>query len=89
MREEVTRGHCHDSLARLRVACQQFIAGINAAPETVVDRLWPKFELDPEYEAKLLVSTRFRFSSSLYIGFRFLVERTGATPLGAVMMAPP
>jgi hypothetical protein len=22
----------------------------------MVDRLWPKFELDPEYEAKLLVS---------------------------------
>jgi hypothetical protein len=38
------------------VACQQFIAGINADPEAVVDRLWPKFELDPEYEAKLLVS---------------------------------
>ena len=56
MREEVTRGHCHDSLATLKVACQQFIAGINADPEAVVDRLWPKFELDPEYEAKLLVS---------------------------------
>ena len=57
MREEVTRGHCHASLAALRGACQQFIAGINAAPEAVVDRLWPKFELDPEYEAKLLLST--------------------------------
>jgi hypothetical protein len=57
MREEVTRGHCHVSLAALRVACQRFIAGINADAETVVDRLWPKFELDPEYEAKLLVST--------------------------------
>ena len=56
MREEVTRGHCHDNLATLRVACQQFIAEINADAEAVVDRLWPKFELDPEYEAKLLVS---------------------------------
>ena len=57
MRAQVTRGHCHASLAALRGACQRFIAGINAAPEAVVDRLWPKFELDPEYEAKLLVST--------------------------------
>jgi hypothetical protein len=56
MREEVTRGHCHASLAALRGACQQFISGINLAPATLVDRLWPKFELDPEYEAKLLVS---------------------------------
>jgi hypothetical protein len=57
MRDAVTRGHCQASLAALRVACQRFIAGINADPEAVVDRLWPKFELDPEYEAKLLVST--------------------------------
>jgi hypothetical protein len=57
MREEVTRGHCHASLAALRAACQRFIARINADPVAVVDRLWPKFELDPEYEAKLLVST--------------------------------
>ena len=41
----------------MRVAGQRFIAGINTDPEAVVDRLWPKFELDPEYEAKLLVST--------------------------------
>jgi DDE superfamily endonuclease len=57
MREEVTRGHCHSSLAGLRVSCQQFIAEINGDPEAVIDRLWPKFDLDPEYEAKLLVST--------------------------------
>jgi hypothetical protein len=57
MRDEVTRGHCHSSLKALREACQRFIAGINADPQEVVDRLWPKFELDPEYEAKLLVST--------------------------------
>jgi len=42
---------------RCRAACQDFIAGINAGPEAVVDRLWPGFELDPEYEAKLLIST--------------------------------
>ncbi len=57
MRDEVTRGHCHESLGALRGACQRFIAGINGDPQEVVDRLWPKFELDPEYEAKLLVST--------------------------------
>jgi hypothetical protein len=57
MREEVTRGHGHVSLKALRAACQEFIAGINADPEAMVERLWPKFELDPEYEAKLLVST--------------------------------
>ena len=44
MRDEVTRGHCHVSLAALRTACPQFIAQINANPETVVDRLWPKFQ---------------------------------------------
>jgi transposase len=57
MRDEVTRCHCHASLKALRVACLGFIAGINACPVTIVDRLWPKFELDPEHEAKLLVST--------------------------------
>jgi hypothetical protein len=56
-RDGVTRGHCHVSRKALRAACQDFVAGINADPEAVVDRLWPKFELDPDYEAKLLVST--------------------------------
>ena len=57
MREEVTRGHCHSSLPALRAACQWFITQINGDPEGVIDRLWPKFDLDPEHEAKLLVST--------------------------------
>ena len=57
MREEVTRGHCHASLKALRVACQEFIARINGDAEEVISRLWPRFELDPEHEAKLLVST--------------------------------
>ncbi len=56
MREEVTRHHCHASLKELRVACQEFIARINLQPRAIVDRLWPKFDLDPEYEAKLLFS---------------------------------
>ena len=56
LREEVTRGHCHGSLQELREACQSFIADINRDPITVVDRLWPKFELDPDFEEKLRVS---------------------------------
>lgn len=55
MREEVTRNHCHPSMRHLFDACKAFIDRINAHPYQVVTRLWPKFELDPEYE-KLLVS---------------------------------
>ncbi len=57
MRQEVTRGHCYDSVAELTAAAQAFIAGINADPVAVVDRLWPVFELDPEVEGKLRVSS--------------------------------
>lgn len=57
MRQEVTHGHCHANLQILERACQQFIAGINACPEAVRERLCPVFDLDPEVEAKLLVST--------------------------------
>jgi hypothetical protein len=41
----------------LIAACQDFIDRINRDPIALVDRLWPKFELDPEFEAKLLVPT--------------------------------
>jgi transposase len=57
MREEVSRGHCHDSVPQLIAACQTFIERINRDPIALVDRLWPKFELDPEFEEKLRVST--------------------------------
>jgi hypothetical protein len=57
MREEVTRGFCHKSVPELIEACQAFIARINRNPIALVDRLWPKFELDPQFEAKLLVPT--------------------------------
>ena len=57
MREAVTRGHCHESLSSLRAACQEFIARINADAIAVVDGLGPKFNLDPEQEAALWVST--------------------------------
>jgi transposase len=57
MREEVTRGFCHASVPDLIAACQAFIERINRDPVALIDRLWPKFELDPEFEAKLLVPT--------------------------------
>ena len=50
MRDEVTRGHYHASLSELEAACQKFIALINQDPTALVDRLWPKFELDPQDE---------------------------------------
>jgi transposase len=55
MREEATRGFCHRGVSDLIDACKAFIARINRDPIALVDRLWPKFELDPEFEAKLLV----------------------------------
>lgn len=57
MRQELTRGHCHKSVPELLAACQQFIQRINLDPIAVVDRLWPKFDLDPEFEEKLQVPT--------------------------------
>ena len=57
MRAEVTRGCCHKSVPALITACQAFIESINRDPSALVDRLWPKCELDPEFESKLLVPT--------------------------------
>lgn len=57
MREDVTRSHCHASVAELIAACKAFVERINRDPVAVVDRLWPKFELDPEFEEKLRVSS--------------------------------
>jgi len=55
MREEVTQHHCYPTMRHLFDACKAFIHRINQDPLAVINRLWPKFELDPEYE-KLLVS---------------------------------
>jgi hypothetical protein len=55
MRQEVTQHHCHATMRALFDACQAFVDRINADPEQIVARLWPIFELDPDYE-KLLVS---------------------------------
>ncbi len=57
MREEVSRGFCHGSVQELHEACQAFLARINRDPIALVDRLWPKFELDLEFEEKLRVPT--------------------------------
>lgn len=55
MRQEVTQLHCYPSLDALFKACHAFIDRINLEPELLSKRLWPKFDLDPDFE-KLLVS---------------------------------
>jgi transposase len=55
MRQEVTQHHCHASLHDLFVNCKAFIDRINLDPDAMIARLWPRFDLDPQYE-KLLVS---------------------------------
>ena len=55
MREEVTRNFCHASMRHLFDACKAFIDRVNADPQRLVSRLWPRFELDLEFE-KFLVS---------------------------------
>lgn len=55
MREEVTQLHCHLTLQALVEACKEFIHRINLEPDWLLKRLWPKFDLDPDFE-KLLVS---------------------------------
>jgi transposase len=56
MRAEVTQHFCHDSLPDLFDDCKAFIDRINLDPDAMISRLWPKFDLDPDYE-KLLLST--------------------------------
>lgn len=55
MRQDVTQHHCYATLRDLFDACKAFIDRINADPLPLITRLWPKFDLDPEYE-KLLLS---------------------------------
>lgn len=50
MREEVTAAHCHADLYDLFMACLAFIDRLNAQPQALVDRLWPRFDLDPDEE---------------------------------------
>ena len=55
MREEVTYAYCQPSLVTLFAACKKFIDDTNGNPQGMIDRLWPRFELDPD-EEKLRVS---------------------------------
>jgi hypothetical protein len=55
MRAEVTQHICHASLQELFSDCLAFIDRINQDPQAMIDRLWPHFDLDPEFE-KLLLS---------------------------------
>lgn len=55
LREEVTQHHSYPTLRALFDACKAFIDRINRDPQQIISRLWPKFDLDPDYE-KLLLS---------------------------------
>ncbi|MEO6807485.1 MAG: transposase, partial [Isosphaeraceae bacterium] len=48
MREEVTQLCCYDSVKSLFAACKSFIETINQNSLEIINRLWPRFELDPE-----------------------------------------
>jgi len=50
MREELTQHYSYKYLYQLERACFDFINQINLDPEAIISRLWPKFDLDPEYE---------------------------------------
>jgi transposase len=54
MRDQVTKNFCHSSMRDLFDACKAFIQRINLDPEQVIHRLWPKFDLDPNYEKSLI-----------------------------------
>lgn len=50
MREEVTQGICYPTMKALFEACKQFIDRINLDPLAMIQRLWPRCEIDPETE---------------------------------------
>ena len=54
LREDLSQHHCFKYLYQLERACLDFIDRINLDPEAIITRLWPKFDLDPEYEKVLL-----------------------------------
>ena len=53
MRQDLTQHHCFKYLYQLERACLDFIDRINLDPQAIITRLWPKFSLDPAYEAFL------------------------------------
>ena len=56
LREDVTQLSCHITVKALAEACMAFINRINLEPDLLLKRLWPKFDLDPDFE-KILVSS--------------------------------
>lgn len=50
MREEVTQHVCHKTLEALFIACKEFIDTLNLDPMSIINRLWPRFELDQSLE---------------------------------------
>lgn len=50
MREEVQHNQFHTTLDDMSEACHAFIKRINQSPDAVLNRLWPRFELNPEEE---------------------------------------
>jgi len=50
LREEVTYGHCHESVSALFKASKAFVYEINQDPMAMISRLWPKMTLDPAEE---------------------------------------
>ena len=54
MREEVTQHYCHLNLAQLKQDCLAFIGQINRQPLNLIQRLWPKCELNNLHEKFLL-----------------------------------
>ena len=55
MREEVTMNHCYSTMRELFDVCKAFVDRINLDPIALISRLWPRFDLEPDFE-KLLVS---------------------------------
>ena len=56
----LTQHHCYTSMRHLFNACKAFVDRSYQNPVAVIQRLWPKFELDLDYE-KLLVSWEHQF----------------------------
>ncbi len=54
MRVELTQNHCYATMRELFDACKAFIDGINADPVQIISRLWPKLDLNPEFEELLI-----------------------------------
>ena len=50
MREDVAKFCCYPTMRDLFDACISFIDRINQNPVEMINRLWPRFDVDPEAE---------------------------------------